>query len=162
MRLDHLLSKEHAHATPGECLGGMVVFTSGIVDERPSWLPLDVSTARPPCGVWVWNLVQVWWGWVVWHAVGCLRHQVVAPLGVVGWLFLPPSFLPGLVVLGGVLVGLLFEIWIVDASIMQQLATSRPLVVVVGGCVVCCKFCRALHSRTSLFLCVVWSLCEFL
>jgi uncharacterized membrane protein len=58
------------------------------------------------------------WGW---HAVGCLRHQAPGmPRGFCvvcggGWLGPWPCLVPVCGGWGGV--GLLFEIWIVDASI---------------------------------------------
>ena len=66
----------------------MVVFTSGIVDER---LEL-VFLLSQYCGhfrVVAWNLGVWGWGRVVWHAVGCLRHQATH-FGVCVCCVIPP------------------------------------------------------------------------
>ena len=75
MRLDHLLSKEHARQITGECPVAVVVFESGIVDEGSrSGLFVVVSTAAS----WVSGCpgaggvcVESGCGWV---RGGCLAH----------------------------------------------------------------------------------------
>ena len=64
-----------------------------------------IVESSAPCAVWCGG----------WRTVGVLRHQ--APLVLVGVWWLGPGqvLVPGVGVGGGV--GLLFEIWIVDASI---------------------------------------------
>ena len=122
MRLDHLLSKEHTPRCQANVLARMVVFTSGIVDGQVLMSSL--------LGVGVWLLMALrWWGMGSSTLLGPegsagprLRVGVVlvasgppfVPRACWLWLFL-------WVWLGwvwGVLVGLLFEICIVDASIL--------------------------------------------
>jgi hypothetical protein len=96
VRLDHLLSKEHTPRCQANVLARMVVFTSGIVDGQLCWLLMALR----------------WWGMGSGTLLGpegsavCWLVVLVLPLleaVLCGWL--------------RVLVGLLFEICIVDASI---------------------------------------------
>lgn len=127
MRLDHLLSKEHTPRCQANVLARMVVFTSGIVDDRM------VSCVQL---VWVWGAVWLlmalrWWGMGSSTLLGpegsaVLLLSLRGRGCVVGLLFLP---LPGIAVgWSRVLVGLLFEICIVDASIF--VACPSPFLVV--------------------------------
>ena len=132
MRLDHLLSKEHTPRQVTNVCLRMVVFTSGIVDEGPAAAG-SACLVLPALGVGV-ERAWCWWGG--------LSGTLLGPEGS-GWLAWWLRFLPLLHALlcGCVgLVGLLFEICIVDASIfVVKLCTCRhPLCgVVVGvGCVV--------------------------
>ena len=133
MRLDHLLSKEHTPRCQANVLARMVVFTSGIVDGQ-FWLsavgPLPFGRGLV-VGGWFWLLMALrWWGmgsstllgpegsaagrvecwpgvWLgFWSSLCCCALCASgSPCGAWGW---------GVVVL----VGLLFEICIVDASIL--------------------------------------------
>ena len=132
MRLDHLLSKEHAPLWVTVRVAPIVVvFTSGIIDiplpvpvfrvrSRCCRVRVLVCGGRPVCRL----LVRRWVGAHCWGSeesdgVSCLglragfgpwaRPAVCSPVGGCG-----------------VGVGLLFEIWIVDASIF----------------VVCCVHCH--------------------
>ena len=122
MRLDHLLSKEHTPRRPPNVWVRMVVFTSGIVDEwlEPVWW-FVLSTAR---ALWCGGVEPGWIG-----LVGEGRGTLLGPEGsgsqVLGcaWGLCagcsgPPSLKPTWWVEG--LVGLVFEIWIVDASIPRS------------------------------------------
>ena len=84
MRLDHLLSKEHTPRPSPFVWGRMVVFTSGIVDERPlSWvMTSQYGRPTPFGGQLVWNLG--WWrvGEGLAHC-WALRNQAPVPVGAV-------------------------------------------------------------------------------
>ena len=135
MRLDHLLSKELLSVTrlllvPITVRGLLVVWRlfCGIVDEgHPDVWVFRASTAAF-LGDW-----GVWWG--TWGASGwrvvCVAHcwvlrdhaslsrVVLRYQGSAFWVGLPPlSHLLAFVVGGGGLVGVLFENWTVDASIL--------------------------------------------
>lgn len=129
MRLDHLLSKEHTPRCQANVLARMVVFTSGIVDGQSGCLLLvlfgglvvggRVGYSWPCVGggwgqahCWVLrdqprvgsSVARVWLGF--WSSLCCCAPCAPGvPCGSWGW---------GVVVL----VGLLFEICIVDASIL--------------------------------------------
>lgn len=96
MRLDHLLSKEHTPRCQANVLARMVVFTSGIVDGQLCWLLMALR----------------WWGMGSSTLLGP-EGSAVSVAGCSG-----PPFARGRPVWWlRVLVGLLFEICIVDASI---------------------------------------------
>ena len=67
MRLDHLLSKEHTPRTiyrvpalvGAAVWWALVVFTSGIIDERSFFVLIVLSTA---CRVRLVGVEIVWWG----------------------------------------------------------------------------------------------------
>ena len=146
MRLDHLLSKEHTPSV-GVCLAAF--WWCSLVESIDFPTPVELRGAGSPFG----GLVLVWWGWG--HTVGVLRHQVSVPPGprpcclavvrlcvewvVVGGgvrpLGMRERVVPGQLacapvgVWGGG-VGLLFEIWIVDASIFVVCCSLMPH----GGC----------------------------
>jgi hypothetical protein len=108
VRLDHLLSKEHTPRTiyrvpalvGAAVWWALVVFTSGIIDERRRVVAAVASTACPGFAWWVWNAL------------------VVACMGWFGTLLGPEeSGRRGRDVLGWVGVFLVFDYLIVDASI---------------------------------------------
>ena len=132
MRLDHLLSKEH---TPdrGRSCPGMVVFID--VETDQARLPLVEL-----CSQGWWGRQTRCWGSEESSASLGLQHHP-APAGPSGWR-----------VCGGV--GLLFEIWIVDASILQLShvyscvcgRVSVDVWVGCGGCLfVCMCMCEYLN-----------------
>ncbi len=92
MRLDHLLSKEHApRPLPGRlghevCSGAWWCLASGIVDEELPWWGSPLSTARLHCVSAVWVGVE---------PGGCLAGVVLARCWVLrhrpsGGFFWPP------------------------------------------------------------------------
>jgi hypothetical protein len=115
VRLDHLLSKEHPCASCGDCC--LVV---GVVGLHGVLLGVLGGIIDTPVGL----CAPLWCvGLGGWHAVGCLRHQTSPSIDARVWVW---GVCGGLVALaggalavcgGGAGVGLLFELWIVDASI---------------------------------------------
>ena len=120
MRLDHLLSKEHTPRCQANVLARMVVFTSGIVDDHRTRLRLGGQA----CGSGWLLVASRWWGTGSGTLLGPEESAGRSPfhggwvgVGASGPLFVCSSRWWGV----GGLVGLLFEICIVDASIYSSL-----------------------------------------